>query len=69
MDWWRMANDQVQGIAAKGFNSLIILGFWTLWNNRNGCVFEKLTTNVDSAFRKAKVEICERWQGQRVSPS
>lgn len=43
MEWWRRMSEQVQGIAEKGLNSLIILGFWTIWNHRNGCVFDKIT--------------------------
>jgi hypothetical protein len=61
MDWWKKAIDQLQGIAAEGINSLIILGFWTLWNHKNGCVFEMLTPNVDSAIRKAEEEL-ELWE-------
>ena len=61
MDWWKKAIDQLQGIALEGLNSLIILGFWTLWNHKNGCVFEMLTPNVDSAIRKAEEEL-ELWE-------
>jgi hypothetical protein len=58
---WKKASDQLQGIAAEGLNSLIILGFWTLWNHRNGCVFEMLTPDVASAIRKAEEEL-ELWE-------
>jgi hypothetical protein len=61
MDWWKKASDQLQGIAAEGLNSLLILGFWTLWNHRNDCVFEMLIPDVASAIRKAEEEL-ELWE-------
>jgi hypothetical protein len=53
MEWWRRASEQVQGIAEKGLNSLIILGFWTIWNHRNS---DKITPNVDASIRRAAEE-------------
>jgi hypothetical protein len=29
MQWWKSSSNQLQGIAKKGFNSLIIPGLWT----------------------------------------
>lgn len=37
--WWRKAVGKVEKRRRKGFNSLIILGAWTLWIHRNKCVF------------------------------
>jgi hypothetical protein len=54
-------NDKVQGIVAKGLNSLIILVFWTLWNHRNGCVFDRTTPSADYAIRRAEKEM-ELWE-------
>lgn len=61
MGSWRKVNDQVQGIAEKGLNSLIILGFWTLWNHRNGGTFDRTTPSVDFAIRRAEEER-ELWE-------
>jgi uncharacterized membrane protein len=54
MEWWRRASEQVQDIAEKGLNSVRILGFWTIWNHRNSCVFDKITPNA--AIRRAEEE-------------
>jgi hypothetical protein len=35
MQWWKSCSDQLQQIARKDLNSLIILGLWTIWNHRN----------------------------------
>lgn len=56
MQWWQRCSDQLQGIARKEFNSLITLGLWTLWNHRNGCVFDKNPPNLGAAIRKAREE-------------
>jgi hypothetical protein len=47
MHWWQRSSDQLQGIAKKGFNFLITLGLWTLWDHRNGCDFDKNPPNFD----------------------
>jgi hypothetical protein len=54
MQWWQRCSDQLRGIAKKGFNSLITLRLWTLWNHRNGCVFDKILPNLGAAIRKAE---------------
>ena len=57
MQWWSRNSEQLQGIAKKGLNSLIPLGLWTLWNHRNGCVFDKIKPNLEVAIRRAEEEI------------
>jgi hypothetical protein len=61
MPCWRRTSRQLQGIAMKGFNSLITLGFWNLWNHRNGCVFDRITPNLEAATRSAEEER-ELWE-------
>ncbi|WVZ52762.1 hypothetical protein U9M48_003790, partial [Paspalum notatum var. saurae] len=39
-DWWKKAIGRVEKPRKKGFNSLLILGAWTLWNHRNNCVLK-----------------------------
>jgi hypothetical protein len=57
MEWWSRISEQLQGIAKKGFNSLITLGLWTLWNHRNGCVFDRFKPSLEGAIRRAEEEI------------
>lgn len=52
MQWWKSCSDQLQQIARKGFNSLIILGLWTIWNHKNRCVFDGLSPNLETAIRR-----------------
>jgi hypothetical protein len=39
-DWWDQSSKRVEGQNRKSLNSLIILVAWSLWNHRNGCVFD-----------------------------
>jgi hypothetical protein len=61
MQWWKNCSDQLQRIARKGLNSLIILGLWTIWNHRNRCVFDGLSPNLETAIRRAEEER-EMWE-------
>ena len=47
----------VPGIARDGINSLVILGVWTLWKHRNGCVFDNKSLSVADAIRSVGLEI------------
>ena len=40
----------------KGFNSLCILGAWTLWKHRNACAFDGMTPNLQRALQDFKDE-------------
>jgi hypothetical protein len=39
LDWWLSSRLQLGMARRKGFNSLIILGAWCLWKERNRRVF------------------------------
>jgi hypothetical protein len=57
MHWWERLSDQLQGVAKEGLNSLIILGFWILWNHRNPlchCVFDKIPPNLEAAIKQVE---------------
>ncbi|GJN02027.1 hypothetical protein PR202_ga19340 [Eleusine coracana subsp. coracana] len=41
---------------AKGLNSTIILGAWTLWRHRNDCVFNGAQPNIATALTMARDE-------------
>jgi hypothetical protein len=40
VDRWRKASSKIPKGKRKGFNSVVILGAWSLWNHRNRCVFD-----------------------------
>ena len=39
LDWWLLYCVQIETAKRKGFDSLIILGAWCLWKERNQRVF------------------------------
>jgi hypothetical protein len=67
-DWWRRSWKRVQKQHRKGFNSLCILGAWTLWKQRNACVFDGVTPNLQHAIQAFKEEAQRgNLQGLKVS--
>jgi hypothetical protein len=57
LEWWRMLCTKVSGIARDGLNSLVILGVWTLWKQRNGCVFDNKNPSIADAIRRVELEV------------
>jgi hypothetical protein len=49
-EWWEKTDMAVSGITKRRLNSLIILGAWTIWNNRNKCVFDGINPNMAEAL-------------------
>jgi len=62
-DWWRKAEKRIQKQHKKGFNSLCILGAWTLQKHRNACVFDGSSPNLQVAVQAFKDEahLCLCW--------
>lgn len=54
--WWRRAEKRIQKLYMKGFNSLCILGAWTLWKHRNACIFDGASPNIPRALQDFKTE-------------
>jgi hypothetical protein len=54
--WWDDSSKAVSGFTKKGFNSLVILGAWTLWNHRNRCVFDGDNPSLSTALHLALEE-------------
>lgn len=44
LDWWSSSSSSMRSSIQKGFNSLIILGAWTLWRHRNECLWSQTST-------------------------
>ena len=60
-DWWKKAVRKLQKQHRKGFNSLCILGAWTIWKHRNACVFNKAAPNLQVAVQSFNEE-SHLWQ-------
>ena len=55
--WWEKASSSTaDGLIRQGLNSLIILGAWTIWNHRNGCVFDGAAPSLAGALILADEE-------------
>ena len=55
-EWWRKSWRKVPKQNRKGFNSLVILGAWTLWKHRNSCIFDGSAPSVQVALQAFKDE-------------
>lgn len=55
-DWWEKASKRVEGQVRLGLNSIIILVAWSIWNHRNGCVFDGQHPNVNGLLASVKEE-------------
>jgi hypothetical protein len=53
---WKQANEQISKGVRDGFNTLVVLGAWTLWKVRNDTVFNGISPRVDRAFLIAQEE-------------
>lgn len=60
-DWWRRSWKKLHKQYRKGFNSLVILGSWTLWKHRNACVFDGSAPNLRRALQ-AFIDEAHLWQ-------
>lgn len=57
-DWWERASSSTDrsDILLQGFNSLTILGAWTIWTQRNKCVFDGAVPDMVRALTMASEE-------------
>jgi len=56
-DWWASTSSRVSRQIQKGFNSIVILCSWTLWNHRNRCVFDGISPNSTNVIKVVKEEL------------
>ncbi|WVZ64709.1 hypothetical protein U9M48_014190 [Paspalum notatum var. saurae] len=54
--WWQFGSQRVGSEARKGFNSIVLLGAWSLWKHRNTCVFDGASPSLDRVLLLAKEE-------------
>ena len=55
--WWRNSAARVGKPLSKGFNSLVILGAWSLWKHRNRCVFDNCNPSAAVVLAVAREEL------------
>jgi hypothetical protein len=64
-DWWREASSKIVKGKSKGFNSLVILGAWSLWKHRIRCVFDgarpSMNTLVDGFKEELHLGRCKKY--------
>ncbi|PUZ59364.1 hypothetical protein GQ55_4G035200 [Panicum hallii var. hallii] len=56
-DWWARSSKKLGQQIRQGFNSIIILGAWLLWNHCNRCVFDGGSPNIVSLLIAALEEL------------
>jgi hypothetical protein len=61
LERWRVLCAKVSGIARDGLNSLVILGVWTLWKQRNGYVFYNKSPSINDGIRRVGLEV-DLWE-------
>ena len=63
--WWEKASSSTADeLMRQGINSLIILGAWTIWSHRNGCVFYGAAPNLADVWSQLmRSAVCGLWQG------
>ena len=58
--WWQQAGDRISAGALRGFNTLVVMGAWTIWRTRNDVVFDRIAPSVDRALLLGRDE-AELW--------
>ncbi|GJN24972.1 hypothetical protein PR202_gb12751 [Eleusine coracana subsp. coracana] len=56
-EWWSKAANSMSNSLRKKLNSIIILGAWSLWNHRNGCVFRGTSPSLPKTLIMAGEEM------------
>jgi hypothetical protein len=54
--WWQQASDRLHTTVQRGFDSLVVLGAWTIRKARNDVVFNGIAPRVDRALLLAREE-------------
>jgi hypothetical protein len=54
--WWGRSAEVIPKDLRDGFNSLVILGAWTIWRHRNDCVFNGAQPSIAGLLTSANDE-------------
>jgi hypothetical protein len=49
-DWWEATSKRVEVLGRRGFDSVIILGAWSIWKHRNRCVSDGCSPSLNGVF-------------------
>ena len=55
-DWWQQAGSTLDKRTKRGFNSLVMLGAWMLWKERNDIVFNGASPRIERVLLLAQEE-------------
>ena len=67
-DWWDNVSDRVSGQVQKGVNSVVILGAWNLWNQRNRCVFDGADPDLSNIISNTKEDLQQSVESETLAP-
>ncbi|RCV10375.1 hypothetical protein SETIT_2G107400v2 [Setaria italica] len=56
-DWWQQAGSTLDKGTKRGFNSLVMLGAWILWKERNDIVFNGASPRMKRVLLLAQEEV------------
>jgi len=61
-------SDRVSGQVQKGVNSVVILGAWNLWNQRNRCVFDGADPDLSNIISNTKEDLQQSVESETLAP-
>ncbi|RCV33669.1 hypothetical protein SETIT_7G101000v2 [Setaria italica] len=56
LGWWQQAGSTLDKGTKRGFNSLVMLGAWILWKERNDIVFNGASPRMERVLLLAQEE-------------
>ena len=58
--WWQLSSDRLPISLQQGFNTLVVLGTWSIWKTRNDVVFNGAAPRINmlECERRRKMAEC-----------